>query len=413
MENKERKFISVFEHQVLLAKSGTKFTPDHLGVLQNFYGESGCSYFSLVNNGIRFCEYVGVLQVGNLIIEILPKADNDGLNKDTWRTMLVEMLWSVGLFSIDTPGKAILSLKSGNILDLYFDLFFKEIEYLLNEGLLKKYRKSDGNLYALKGSLLFNRHVKYNMFHQERFYVRYTVYDSENVWNLILLKALNVIKVISKNAIVRGKACALLIQFPDFEDIKIDVGTFEKLLYNRKTERYRNAIQIARLILLNFYPDVKIGKNDVFSLMFDMNLLWEKFVYVSLKKYARGGCNIEEQVPKSFWKPVSGRGVYMKPDIVVNRGKPECVVFDTKWKRLGDKNASVEDLRQLYVYGRFFGAQRGALVYPGKNERRDGSYFNEHNNDLSEKKFGIEYIAVCDNIIQWQKKIAQQLLEGV
>jgi 5-methylcytosine-specific restriction enzyme subunit McrC len=67
-------------------------------------------------------------------------------------------------------------------------------------------------------------------------------------------------------------------------NIKTDEAFFEKLVYSRKTEPYKKGIDIAKLLFLNYYPDVNKGKNDVLALMFDMNRLWEKFVFTSLRK---------------------------------------------------------------------------------------------------------------------------------
>ncbi|HNU62307.1 MAG: hypothetical protein M0R67_00860 [Candidatus Cloacimonas sp.] len=43
-------------------------------------------------------------------------------------------------------------------------------------------------------------------------------------------------------------------------------------------------MDIARLLLCNYHPDLKSDRNNVLTLMFDMNLLWESFIYHSIRK---------------------------------------------------------------------------------------------------------------------------------
>ena len=70
------------------------------------------------------------------------------------------------------------------------------------------------------------------------------------------------------------------------------------------------------------------------ALMFDMNYLWERFVYASLRKHNRNGNTITAQNTRNFWKPIVGNNSKIKPDIVINKDKDDCVVLDTKWKNL-------------------------------------------------------------------------------
>ena len=45
----------------------------------------------------------------------------------------------------------------------------------------------------------------------------------------------------------------------------------------------------------------------------------------------------------------------------------ETFIVDTKWKRPTNKSASIEDLRQMYAYGRYWDSDKLMLLYPGKH----------------------------------------------
>ena len=411
MEIKKR-HITVFEHQALRLNQeidGVRFDLNRLKALQNYYGESGVPYFSLIHNGVRFNEYVGVIQIGDIVIEVLPKADNSfsGVSeKKLWRDILIDMLFTVGIFDIHAPSSSALKLKSNSILDLYFELFINEVEYLLHNGLVKQYRKKEGNVTALKGSLQFGRHIQQNLTHQERFYVCHTTFDVEHKLHFIIYKTICLLKQINSNAAIHSRIGALLLNFPEMSDLKVAENTFDRIVYNRKTLIYKKSIDIARLLLLHYHPDVSRGKDNVLALMFDMNYLWEQFVFVSLRKYKESTTTITSQISKSFWKPQSGYRTKIRPDIVVNKDKENCVVLDTKWKNLNGYNPSPDDLRQMYVYHQYFNAQRVALVYPGSvTERNSGTYLDPKTSKESEKECCIISLSVETKIKQWQKNI--------
>lgn len=409
-----RKHITVFEHESLRTDIGEQRLSDiQLKSLQTYFGENGVPYFSLIHKGVRFNEFVGVIQVGELVIEVLPKADAAfaGDNeKKQWRDILIDMLFAVGVFDIHAPSSSSLKLKSNSILDLYFEIFINEIESLLHRGLIKQYRKKEGNVTALKGSLHFAKHIQQNLTHQERFYVRHTTYDVEHQLHFIFYKTICLLRQINTNVNLHSRIGALMLHFPEMPDIKVTEATFERIVFSRKTESYKKAIEISKLLLLQYHPDVSRGRNNVLALMFDMNKLWEQFVYVSLRQHKKENTTITGQTSKFFWKPQRGYRVKMRPDIVVNKDRNDCVVLDTKWKNLNGYNPSPDDLRQMYVYHEYYGANKVALIYPGKEtSNSNGNYLDPITRQETEKECSVISFIVEPKIKQWQKKIYTEL----
>lgn len=411
------KHIRVFEHQTLKLNQeidGVVFDTDKLKALQKYYGEKGVPYYTLINQGVRFNAHVGVIQVGGLTIEVLPKADATIATdeKGTWHRILIDMLFAVGVFKIHAPSSSSLRLKPNSILDLYFELFISEVEYLLNNGLVKQYRKKESNLTTLKGSLQFGKHIQQNLVHQERFYVRHTTYDVEHKLHFILYKAICLLKQLNTNIGLHSRIGALLLHFPEMPDIKVTDATFAGIVFSRKTQSYERAIGIAKLLLLQYHPDITQGRNHVLALMFDMNLLWEKFVYVSLR--ANKEISVKAQIFKDFWESDKGDVSKMQPDIWLKKGE-EYFILDTKWKNLNGYNPSPEDLRQMYVYHEYFGAKKVALVYPGEDiEPIRGNFLSPIDNVKQDKECSIITIKVPPEksgkkiVKSWQECIVEK-----
>lgn len=408
----KREHIRVFEHQSI--KLGDKFENNvvfdqkKLEALVRFFN-NGVPYYSLKRDGVRFNEFVGVIQVGNTLISVLPKADKTDKEdtKDKWNQVLIDMLRAVHGFDIKATSSSNLKIKNNSVLDLYFELFLNEVEYLLHKGLVKKYRKTEGNLHALKGSINFSKQISKNITHKERFYTRYTTYDVEHILHIILFKAIEVLKRMNSNSVLIGRINALSLNFPEMPNQKITEKDFDKLVLNRKTIEYKKAIEIARLILLQYHPDLSKGKNDVLALMFDMNKLWEQFVLISLKKNRK--LNVEGQNSKYFWKPEGGNRRTIRPDITLVSGN-ERFVLDTKWKMV-DKKPSIEDIRQMYAYHHYYSAKKVALFYPGSSRYTKGQFVEiEQQNKLSEMECGLLFTKYNDSVKNWQVKIGEEVI---
>lgn len=409
---RKKNHITVFEHDSLRVQDYPCFTESVLSALEKFYGTKGTPYFKLIHRGVRFGSYVGVLQIGKVTIEILPKADrnpNDERSKAVWSKRLILMLKAVGAFKIHAPSSATLTLRHNFILDLYFELYVTELEYLLHKGLVKKYRKVEGNRTALKGSLKFGQHIRENLVHKERFYVRHTTYNKEHLLHQVLYQGLQLLSRLNTNAKLQGRIGNLLFSFPEMPALKISENTFQQIKLNRKTEGYSAALEIARLLLLNYHPDLSAGKQNVLALMFDMNLLWERFVYVSLRKHLPDNCQISPQNSKDFWEADGGSPRTMRPDIVLTKSNKSTIVLDTKWKNASDNKVTVEDLRQMYVYHIFYNAKKVALVYPGNSSPLSGTYFNRHGKE-SKKVCELFFVKIRKEK-KWQKKLSKAIFK--
>lgn len=408
----KRIHITTYEHhKLILGEEG--FTKTHFEALQRFYGTGGTSYFQLLHKGVKFCEYVGVLQVGNLTIEVLPKIDKITANENQWQTLLIDMLRFSGILEVDTPSSASLKVKSNFILDVYIELFVQECEQLLHKGLVKKYRQTSGNVKSLKGSLQFASHIKENIVHQERFYCRYTTYDVENLFNQILYQALLLIEHINTSPLLIGRISHLLLSFPEMKNIKVTEATFSKLILNRKTEHYTKSIEIARLLLLNYHPDVVKGRENVLALMFDMNKLWELFVLKALRKNSEKSIKIHAQRKETFWESNKEVGYkILKPDIVVENieieGVRQTVILDTKWKLPNDNKPSDNDLKQMFAYNENFKARASYLIYPSNEHDSVSGTFKSNN-----KTCHLVFLNILTTDKKLNKEVGQEILNRI
>jgi 5-methylcytosine-specific restriction enzyme subunit McrC len=300
--------IQVFEHSFLPIEG--KFEQRHFVALSKLNALHNYQYFDLKHNGIVFKQFVGVIQVDGLTIEILPKIDKNesesAENKQKWQSALIEMLRVTRKLKVQKVGEADVSKQSIHLLDIYFEWFLSEVQLLIHQGLIKQYYKETSNVKALKGKLEFAGHLSKNLVHKERFYTTHQVYDKDHLVHQVLSQALYIIETFSKGTYLYSKCKTTQLNFPEVKSIQANEATFSRLPQNRKTAPYETALAIARLIILNYAPNIKSGSEQMLALLFDMNSLWEEYILIRLKQAANDkGFKVYGQNSKGFWKNIS------------------------------------------------------------------------------------------------------------
>lgn len=356
-------------------QQGTTFEKRHWQQLFRYHDENAAHrFFEMRHDGVRFRSYVGVIQAGDLTIEIIPKTDDiedasgDDLRK--WRNILLHMLKESGTLRLDSLSNALLREKDNSILDVYLDLFLTEVEALLHRGLVKRYRHTEGQQAALRGAIQFGKHLALNLVHQERFYTRHQSYDQQHAHNQLVRQALLLLPRLTTSPTLRGRTARALLQWVETPTTKVTPATFTRLTFDRKTEAYRPALAIARLLLLNHRPDLQGGGEDLIALLFNMNRLWEQYLLRTLQRVgAPHGWTVRKPGYKIFWSTTDGATSEMQPDILIEVPGKGNLVLDAKWKRPQGRPAEA-DLRQLYAYSRYYNAQHTLLLYPFASTER-------------------------------------------
>lgn len=359
----KHKLIQVFEYEKIFVrerKNGV-LTQGQFEALVHYNQEHDHRFFRVIHQGIKFKQYVGVVQVGNLTIEILPKADRkpvDQTTKQQWHNVLFDMLKTCRFIRTEGSSEADLLIRNRSLLDIYLQQFLVQLERLVHQGLSKQYYYVSGNRKAMVGQLKFQEHLTKNLIHKERFFVRHQTYAFDHLLHQILWQTLQLIPKLTVSNGLLEKVSRLQSLFPEVTQRKIHAALFQKIQYNRKTAAYRPAIELARLILLNYSPDVRSGRQHIMAILFDMNVLFEEYIYRMLKRAETADVKVSRQQAKRFWEYK-----LVRPDIVIQK-EGQKIILDTKWKVLNVAKPSDADLKQMYVYHHYFDAQQTILLYP-------------------------------------------------
>ena len=366
--------IKVFEGGELIpGRAG--FLERDLATIDRFERESGRGAFQVGFRKVRVGGYVGAFAVGDLVIDILPKAEVRGVPESEdlyrkWSAAFLRMLSVVYDLSLNETGYLARDSIDGSLLEIFARHFLGEAELLARHGLAKGYRRVREHRLSASGKILPELSLE-SLVHKERMLCEFDVYDKATPHNRLIAAALLALRRLPVSASLAERAVGLADAYPEPCHLKEAARLLGAIVIDRRTAGYTQALEYARLILLSLCPAQRPGESESLALLFRMNDLFEGYVGKLVRRAARArGWNASLQSSTRFWERQS-----IRPDIVLEMPHKR-VILDTKWKVLRTAAPSIEDVRQMYAYNRFFHADRAVLIYPQVYDlpNRSGSY---------------------------------------
>ncbi len=325
---------------------------------------------------IKFQQYVGVLRCPDgVLLEVLPKTLRHGETPDHARELLLKMLACVPEMKPLIQPQALVQLAKMPLLEMFLQLALDSFSQVIHRGLRRDYVTEQGNLSTLRGRLLVSQQLRHNLIHQERFFTAYDDYSQNRAENRLLKSAVWLANRIARSAKQQYLAHELLARLADVPPSVHLQQDWRALRLDRNMQHYRAALAWAKILLNQQSPTVGVGQQQAFSLWFDMNLLFERYVLACLQKNLPSGHQVlaqtrqhtvlQRQQPDRFEQ----HGV-LKPDLLYQLEGQTQQVLDTKWKLLEQANAlqsvSPADLYQMQAYAAAYLPQGGqvCLIYP-------------------------------------------------
>jgi 5-methylcytosine-specific restriction enzyme subunit McrC len=379
--------LSAFEHETVRIGGTTRMgapsplTQVDLDALARFNDRADRAYFDFGYRSVTFREMVGYVEVGDLAIEVLPKADRVADRSSArlpWRDALLAMLevaLGVRLVALSSASQ---SVARSSLFDLLAAAFVREVEQLVREGLARSYRTTEANGTTFRGRLLVAENLRANVARQDRVYVSFATFDRDIPVNQILGAALEVLDERPISGDLRARMDQVRYAFAELAAPKLHGDVFDRLSLGRSTVRYAPALGLARLILERKTPALQAGATHVFGVLFDMNLLWELYVAAMFRRACPPHLEVQTQRSALFWDAAPRHRATVRPDLVVRRRATGEVLMigDTKWKTLGGKPPSDEHLKQMFVYNELFRSPQAVLIHPrcGPEDNMTGRY---------------------------------------
>lgn len=327
--------------------------------------------------GLRARGVVGVVAAEGCAIEILPKMDFPGEDggdvTGSIRRRLVHMLAIALDLKIDAGQVTTLDWQRETLLEILIRLFSEKLVDAVRQGMPRHYVEHADDLPVLRGRLDMTRQFTMLASESSQLACRYDALTADITLNRIMKATVARLSRIARTADNQRRLRELAFAYADIADVPISTLCWAEVVLDRTNSRWRELFNLARLLLGERFQTTSAGGSDGFSLLFEMNTLFEEYVARMLKRaLADTDLRVVSQGGRLYCLETDDRrGLFQtRPDILVKRGDEVVQIIDTKWKRItprmddAKQGVSQGDVYQMMAYGQLYKCDRLTLLYP-------------------------------------------------
>lgn len=380
------------------------------------------SALKVTRHGIKTKSWVGVIKYKNLHLEILPKlisadANNDGEISEAERSIilknLIYMLSYTKNLDIKTNDNAKLATEKNPFIEILIREFANSLFESLKRLTPKRYVREEENLNYLKGKIKFSENIRYNCTNQAKFYCEYDEFSENNLLNQLFLFVSTCLYNISNNSYNKKTLKFIINYYSDISFVRFDKFKVRKIKLTRNQELFKKPFKLAKMFVEQTSVDLSKNKFENITLVWDMNKLFEEFIFELIKRKIPE-CKAIAQKPKRLLKRENVTRRDTRIDILIQNPQ---VIIDTKYKKFTNfDDISSADIYQVTTYCLLHNYKRAILLYPQydkkapdicdyqlncaeNNYRIDFCTVNLKNNDLKDKEVQNSIIGKIKSII--------------
>jgi len=298
---------------------------------------------------------VGVLRIGDLQIEIVPRLPVEQV------LFLVSYALDPRAWRPETTSTA----TEDHLVEAIIPTFVRHVRHALRRGLLHGYKTTDEALTTIRGRIRFADQLRARPGRALPVELQYDDFTDDVIENRLLRAAIErLLRLPLRHESSRRDLRELHGSLATVTPVAYRAGRVPEPAWTRLNGRYRPAVDLARLILDNSSLNLTSGTTTATSVLFDMASVFEDFVVVSLRE-ALGATD------RTFPQGAVGRrlrldsegDIALAPDLSWWQDDRCLFVGDCKYKRAKVEGVPNADLYQLLAYTTALDLPDGLLIY--------------------------------------------------
>ena len=341
-------------------------------------------------DGRQLCtrQYVGVVEVNDVVVEIYPKLDATLIEANEEEqlppttkidSVMRNLLWILEVADyrdLAEAQTAHLEEAPTSFFDLFAFLLGKNLLPELERGVAHTYLTLEDDLKTVRGRIGLVEQVTRNWNRFDRVHCVWDEFTANTAINRLFKCACRFLsqRVNYLEAAHLLLDCQALLSDVDDVPAVTALRDVANLRLDRSMERFKTAFDLARRLLAGIGHDLGAGSAKTFVFLLDMNIVFERYVHAVLESHFH--VVVEEQKPVGDLLRIQPGGIRQLADYFWRDLSSACWIGDAKYKHLakghshalrfsdlgGDHNEpndlaplagqilSAGDIRQLTVY---------------------------------------------------------------
>jgi 5-methylcytosine-specific restriction enzyme subunit McrC len=356
MMNRQNKLITMYEYgEYPIHKLKEKINEKGIRQISNLNKKNKTQIFKLFHDKLKSTQYVGFIKIQKCTIQVLPKIYSEEKNNIHF---LLQMLRYTNKLKIKEQDLGELDKIKEDIFEVVVYLYAKHLRELLRRDFKKNYVTNEEEITFLKGKLLINQQIRNNYIDNTKYYCRYDEFTENNLMNQIFKYSTELFFRATSSKYNKKLLEDILIYLCDVDYKKIDLSDFEKIKFTRLNQNYKPILNLCKLIFENMNIQFSAAnKLETFVFMFDMNRLFEEFIYEFIKRNRRKITVNNNEI--KYIKDQKNLGKLfnefnMRIDIFMEISDGTKILLDTKYKLLDEEmvhhGLSQLDMYQMFAY---------------------------------------------------------------
>ena len=307
---------------------------------------------------LRPSSWVGAVNTGDRSVIVRPKIP----------VARVMFLMTYALDPRHWRNEAIELAPDADVLEAVALAFARRTQQAVHRGLLRGYRREEEALNTVRGQIRFADQIERRYGLPLPIEVAYDEYTEDIEHNRLLKTAIHrLAHAHIRSMAVRQELRRLRSAFDMVRLGSYPRGAVPEVRYTRLDEHYRPAVELARLIIENSSLELFEGQVSGASFLIDMNVVFERFLYVALGETL--GLGEDRWKRGRSLKLDEGGSINMEPDLswwalATNENELRaCFVGDAKYKKLDTPGFRHADIYQMLAYCTAADLPSGLLIY--------------------------------------------------